>query len=106
MMNKEQLLESIDKMTELVETCKTTTSPANMLCALNGLTEQLNLLREAVSEESKPVEFTTDELCMLNILAQISKMIVDFADNRNDYNSSLDYEVFEKLGIADKIDFY
>ena len=105
-MNKEQLLESIDKMTALVETCKTTTSPANMLCALNGLTEQLDLMRDAVSEESKPVEFTTDELCMLNILVQISKMIVDFAEDRNDYNSSLYYNVFEKLGLSDTVEFY
>lgn len=104
-MNNEQLLESINKMTELVETCKTTTSPANMLCALNGLTEQLNLMREAISADTKNIEFTEGELHMLTSLAKISYIITGFAENYYKYDSNSYYTVFEKLGIADKVDF-
>lgn len=105
-MNKEQLLESVDRMTELVETCKTSTSPANILCALNGLTEQLNLMREAILADTKNIEFADDELYLLTLLAKISNLMTDFAENYYTYDNNSYYNVFEKLGIADKVDFY
>ena len=105
-MNTEKLLESVDRMTELVETCKTSTNPANILCALNGLTEQLNLMREAISADTKNIKFTDDELHLLTSLAKISYIMTDFAENYYKYDSNLYYNVFEKLGIADKVDFY
>lgn len=105
--NKESLLESIDKMIGLVETCKTTTSPANMLCALNGLDEQLNTLKELVSDDADITTptFDDDEMCFLNSIAKISYIMNEYAGHVN-YDSERDYGVFKKLGIADKVDFY